>query len=185
MPEPKSASRRFYIAPRENRRSTDATCRLPPLLTPNEGANEGRGMQHVRHRRRRRRRRRPLRRLPRRRSAYATQWLRTDKRRTDGVSVAGSNGQTAAAPPPRRHRRCVDCPLIFFTAVARVACLVRTADRERATASQITDATPPRVALAAVRVKWSQIQKKRRRACFPVASLPTWQPNIMDRGCPS
>ena len=131
MPEPKSASRRFYIAPRENRRSTDATCRLPPLLTPNEGANEGRGMQHVRHRRRRRRR--PLRRLPRRRSAYATQWLRTDKRRTDGVSVAGSNGQTAAAPPPPLRR------LSAHLLHRRRACCLLSANRGQRTRNRLPD----------------------------------------------
>ena len=52
-----------------------------------------------------------------------TQWLRTDSRRTNGVSVAGSD---ADGRPPHRGR-CVDCPLIFFTAVvvARVACANR------------------------------------------------------------
>lgn len=95
----------------------DATCRLAPLLTPNEGTDQGaRNMSATD--------------ADVAAAAVAavapagdprTQWLRTDKRRADGVSVAGSNRRAAAAPPPppplRRlsahllpcHRECCLC----------------------------------------------------------------------------
>ena len=88
--------------------------------------------------------------------------LRTD---ADGVTVAGSNGGTAATPPAPMLRR-LSAHLLHRR---RRVLLVRTADRDRER-SRLTkngrgrdaDAVARRRD-AAVRVKWAQIHKKRRR----------------------